>query len=126
MLDPTLIINPEANNDLERGRAGLELALQTEATAVFCYNDVIAIGLLMACRQQSIAVPDQLSVVGFDNIEPALYVAPPLTTVAQPRLKLGQLAMEMTLELLDGQEVQDQILPCELVKRQSASKPKIN
>ena len=81
----------------------------------------MAIGLLLACHQHRVAVPQELSVVGFDDIEPALYTTPPLTTIRQPRLKLGQLAMTMTLDLLKGQETQDQILPCELILRESTS-----
>lgn len=117
--DPTLIMEFEAETDFKRGQAGLEQFLKAGATAIFCYNDVVAIGLLAACRRQAVVVPDQLSVVGFDNIESALYVTPSLTTISQPLLTLGQLAMQMTLDLLNEQEVQDQILPCELVVRRS-------
>lgn len=119
--DPTLIRSPAATDDLERGRAGLEILWAAGATAAFCYNDLTAIGLLLACRQRDINVPGMMSVVGFDDIEPALYTNPPLTTVHQPRLELGQLAMTMTLDLLNGQEAQDQILSCELVVRESTS-----
>jgi DNA-binding LacI/PurR family transcriptional regulator len=92
-----------------------------KATAVFCYNDLTAIGLLLACRQHNVAVPHELSIVGFDDIEPALYVTPPLTTIRQPRTKLGQLATKMVLDLLNEREVQDQILDCELVVRKSTA-----
>jgi len=80
----------------------------------------MAIGLLMACRQHGVVVPDHLSVVGFDDIEAAQYVSPPLTTVSQPRLKLGQLAMKMTLDLLGKEDVHDLVLACELVVRKSS------
>lgn len=117
--DSMLIVSPEAGSDLERGRAGLETMLAAGATAVFCYNDLIAIGLLLACHQQGLAIPQELSIIGFDDIEPAMYTTPSLTTIHQPRFKLGQLAMTMTLELLEGQDVQDQILPCDLMVRES-------
>ncbi|MCG8350514.1 MAG: LacI family transcriptional regulator [Chloroflexales bacterium] len=120
-VDPTLIIYPDRETDLECGQIGLQKLLDAQATAVCCFNDVVAIGLLMACREQQISVPEQLSVVGFDNIEPATYVAPPLTTVAQPLLVLGQRAMEMTLHLIAGHKVQDQRLSCQLVVRQSTA-----
>jgi LacI family transcriptional regulator/LacI family repressor for deo operon, udp, cdd, tsx, nupC, and nupG len=90
--DPALIMEFEAKTDFERGQAGLDQLLNAKATAIFCYNDVVAIGLLAACRRQGVAVPDQLAVVGFDDIESALYVTPPLTTISQPLLTLGQLA----------------------------------
>jgi LacI family transcriptional regulator/LacI family repressor for deo operon, udp, cdd, tsx, nupC, and nupG len=116
-----LILSPAANTDIARGQAALDLLLAAGATAVFCYNDLTAIGLMMACRQRNMAVPQQLSVVGFDDIELALYVTPSLTTIRQPRSKLGQLAMMMVLDLLNGQEVQDQILACELIMRESTA-----
>ena len=118
-VDPTLIIYPDGENDIQTGQTSLQNLLAAQATAIFCFNDVVAIGLLTACRRQGVIVPDQLSVVGFDNIEPATYVAPPLTTVAQPLLALGQRAMEMTLDLLAGHETQDQLLSCQLITRQS-------
>ena len=119
---PALIQTPLADNDIERGRTALAQLTLTEATAVLCYNDLTAIGLLLACRQHNIAVPQRLSIIGFDDIEPALYVTPPLTTVCQPRVKLGQLAMNMVLDLLNGQEVHDQILSCELIVRESTAR----
>jgi len=119
--DPVLIRSPEADSDIERGQAGLGHLKAAKATAVFCYNDLTAIGLLMACRQHNVAVPYELSIVGFDDIEPALYVTPPLTTIRQPRTKLGQLATKMVLDLLNEREVQDQILDCELVVRKSTA-----
>lgn len=119
--DPDLVFSPIANTDIERGQLTLKLLLSVRATAVFCYNDNIAIGLLLAGRDQKITVPQQLSIVGFDDIEPALYVTPPLTTVRQPRFELGQRAMNMALDLLEGQKVQDQLLPCKLIIRDSTT-----
>jgi LacI family transcriptional regulator/LacI family repressor for deo operon, udp, cdd, tsx, nupC, and nupG len=121
--DPALILSPLADNELERGGAGLEPLLAAGATAVFCFNDLTSIGLLLACRQHNVAVPQQLSIIGFDDIEPTLYTTPPLTTIHQPRLRLGQLAMAMTVDLLNGQEVHDQVLPCELMVRESTCPP---
>jgi LacI family transcriptional regulator/LacI family repressor for deo operon, udp, cdd, tsx, nupC, and nupG len=120
-LDEQLIPPPISKNDIDRGEEALEHLLATDATAVFCYNDLIAIGLLVACQRRGIAVPQRLSVVGFDDIESARYVYPPLTTIHQPRLQLGQQAMGMALSLLNNEEVQDQLLSCELVLRQSTA-----
>jgi len=125
-LDPSLMVHPPAKTDFERGQAELEKFLAAQTTAIFCYNDAVAVGLLVACRQRGIAVPGQLSVVGFDDIEMAQYVTPALTTIAQPLLTLGQQAMEMTLRLLDGQDVQNQSLACELVARETTGKPSSN
>lgn len=118
-LDSAFLVFPTEDNDFERGQSALNSLLAAKVTAVFCYNDLTAIGLLVACRERGLAVPRELSVVGFDDIEPALYVTPPLTTIRQPRQHLGQSAMTMVLNLLNGQEVHDQLLPCDLIVRQS-------
>ncbi len=97
--------------------------LETGVTALFCYNDMIAVGVLMACRERGIAVPGALSVAGFDDIETAQYVTPPLTTVHQPKLRLGQVAMRMLLDLLEGRPVENHVLPTELVRRSSTAPP---
>ena len=121
--DPSWVIVSDLTDDVKKGQASLDPLMAADVTAVFCYNDLIAIGLLMACRDRGISISQQLSVIGFDNIEASLYVSPPLTTIRQTRLKLGQLAMEMVLNLLNGKEVQDQVLACELVVRASTGPP---
>lgn len=110
-------------DDVRDGQAMLPALVRAGVTAVFCCNDMMAVGALMACRSLGIAIPEQLSVVGFDDIELAQFVTPPLTTIHQPKLRLGQLAMEMLLDLLDGKPVSDHILPTELVERGSTAVP---
>jgi DNA-binding LacI/PurR family transcriptional regulator len=89
------------------GRAGggeralpVLMGLDEPPTAVFCYNDMTAIGLLRAAREAGLSVPQDLAVVGFDDILLASYVCPPLTTIAQPKAKMGQQAMQMALALM--------------------------
>lgn len=122
-VEPTWVINPEAEDDIERGRLGLEYCLAAGVTAIFCYNDQIAIGVLNTCYHKGIAVPQQLSIVGFDDIRSASYVNPPLTTVRQPLQKMGETAMEMLLGLIEKIQVQNEILDCELVVRASTTSP---
>ncbi|GAB4517405.1 MAG: LacI family DNA-binding transcriptional regulator [Anaerolineae bacterium] len=121
--DETLIFTPQTNVDMESGQRGLALALRGGATAVFCYNDRTAIGLMLAARAEGIRIPDELSVVGFDDIEASQYVTPPLTTVHQPRQEMGRRAVQMALALLAQQPVSDVWMPCELVLRESAAPP---
>jgi DNA-binding LacI/PurR family transcriptional regulator len=122
-LDPSLIITFNTVEDhAECGEASLEPLLAAGATAVFCYNDTAAIGLLTACYKHGLVVPDDLSIIGFDDIDMAAYTLPPLTTIRQPRFDLGQRAMSMMLALLDGQEPENQILPGELVVRQTTAR----
>ena len=110
-------------DDVSDGQELLEPLLQAEVSAVFCYNDSIAIGALLAARERGIAVPARLSLVGFDNNETGQYVTPPLTTIHQPKLRMGQVAMEMLLDLLAGRAVESQLLACELIARGSSAPP---
>jgi len=72
-------------------------------SAVFCYNDMTAIGLLRAVRRAGVGVPGELAVVGFDDIPFAAYVSPSLTTIAQPKPEMGKRAVEMALALMGGE-----------------------
>jgi LacI family transcriptional regulator/LacI family repressor for deo operon, udp, cdd, tsx, nupC, and nupG len=104
-------------DDVEDGKALMIAALRCGITAAFCYNDMHAVGALLACRALGISVPGQVSVVGFDGVDLAQYVTPPLTTIHQPKLRLGQLAAEMLLRLMADQPVGDAVVPPELVVR---------
>jgi DNA-binding LacI/PurR family transcriptional regulator len=99
---PDLIVAGDGR--LVGGEAAFGLLMQASPppTAVFCYNDLTAIGLLRAARQAGLVVPRDLAVVGFDDIPFAAYVSPSLTTVAQPKLEMGQRAMRMALSLMGG------------------------
>jgi DNA-binding LacI/PurR family transcriptional regulator len=121
-VDPALIIT--VDDVMEHGQIGeasLEPLLAAGATAVFCYNDTTAIGLLAACARSGLTIPEQLSIIGFDDIDMAAYTLPPLTTMRQPRFELGQWAMQMMLALLDGQEPANRIIPAELIVRQTTA-----
>jgi len=88
-------------------------------TAVFCYNDMTAIGALSALRRRGLRVPDDVSLVGFDDIPFAAYVDPPLTTIHQPKDEMGRLATRMLLNLLDGKQVANVMVPGKLIVRES-------
>jgi LacI family transcriptional regulator/LacI family repressor for deo operon, udp, cdd, tsx, nupC, and nupG len=107
------------SDDVRAGQQFLPELIAAGVTAVFCFNDMVAVGALLACRTLGVSVPEQLSLVGFDDIELAQFVTPPLTSVHQPKLRLGQMAMEMLLDLLDDRPVQDHVLPTDLVVRGS-------
>ncbi|QTP14475.1 DNA-binding transcriptional regulator CytR [Serratia symbiotica] len=95
-------------------------------TAVFCHSDVMAIGVLSQAKKMSLRVPQDLSIVGFDDIKLAQYCDPPLTTVAQPRYQIGRQAMLLLLEQLHGQKVASgsRLLDSELIIRGSTAAPK--
>jgi LacI family transcriptional regulator/LacI family repressor for deo operon, udp, cdd, tsx, nupC, and nupG len=110
-------------DDVGDGQTMLPALVAAGVTAIFCCNDMMAIGALTACRALGIAVPEQLSLVGFDDVEMAQFVTPPLTTIHQPRLRLGQMAMTMLLDLLSGTPVSSAVLPAALVERGSTAPP---
>ncbi len=109
------------SDDVADGRNLMLEALRTGITAAFCYNDMYAVGALMTCREFGLNVPSQVSLMGFDDVELAQYVTPPLTTMHQPKLRLGQLAVEMLLRLIGDQPVENQLVPVDLVIRCSTA-----
>jgi DNA-binding LacI/PurR family transcriptional regulator len=98
------------------------LALPEPPSAVFCYNDLTAIGLLHAAREAGLTLPGDLAVVGFDDIPLASYVCPPLTTVAQPHGEMGRQAVQMTLALKQARDEQfsNIVLAGQLIIRESS------
>ncbi|MBD2846611.1 LacI family DNA-binding transcriptional regulator [Paenibacillus sp. IB182496] len=89
-------------------------------TAVMYANDEMAIGGIAAFKEQRIGVPEQVSVVGFDDIELAQYVRPALSTVLQPKYERGALAAHLIFQLLEGQEVERHYqFPTQFVSRDS-------
>ena len=94
---------------LEDGyQAGLALfkdrAADERPTAVTCFNDVVAMGVMRALAELDIGVPEDVSVIGFDDIQPAAYLSVPLTTVKQPAREMGRKAAELLVNQLETDE----------------------
>ena len=107
-------------------KAGGEIAALDAAsrpTAVFCANDLIALGVLQEMTRNRIRVPEDIAIIGYDDIEFAAAAAVPLTSVRQPRQQLGHTAARMLLEeaaAADGDHQHRQVIfEPELVVRQS-------
>lgn len=113
----SMAADPDA--DVVAGRTLLPQLLADEVTAVFCYNDMVAIGALMACRQLGLRVPEDVSILGFDDIALARYTMPELTTVRQPREEMGRVAMQTLLSLLDGKRTRGFVAQPVLLVRSS-------
>jgi LacI family transcriptional regulator len=94
---------------------------EPDVTALFCANDLMALGALEAARALGRAVPGDLSLVGFDDIFVAALVSPPLTTIRQPLARLGKEAAELAIDLIEGNATgpERRVLPVELVVRES-------
>lgn len=101
------------------------LARKQPFTALFAYNDISAIGSICAFQEAGLRVPDDLSVVGFDDIQSAGYFSPPLTTVRQPLQKMGEIAARTLLDRIEGRVkyVQEIAIEPELVVRRSTARP---
>ena len=97
------------------------LAIQPQPTAVFCSNDVLALAFLRVCREKNIHVPEDLAVVGFDDLRPSRYAHPPLTTVAQQPHLLGVRAAEILLDLIEQptDEIRQEVIETHIVVRES-------
>lgn len=123
-VDPHYIAR--GNFTFEAGATALEqlLALPQPPTAVFCHSDIMALGALSYAKRRGLKVPDDLSIIGFDNISLAEFCDPPLTTVSQPRFDIGREAMLLLLNQMSGQVVDSgsRLLDCELIIRGSTSK----
>jgi DNA-binding LacI/PurR family transcriptional regulator len=98
--DPSLVVQGTGRAGGGRRALSALLSLDDAPSAVFCYNDMTAIGLMDAAREAGLSIPQDLAVVGFDDIAFAQLAYPPLTTIAQPVDKLGRGAMELVLTLL--------------------------
>ncbi len=99
------------------------LALPNRPTAVCCYNDMSALGAMRSIRLHGLRVPEDISVVGFDDLFLASYTQPMLTTVRQPMRRMGQLAMESLFKLMSGEESAIRIkVEAELIVRESTAR----
>ena len=94
-------------------------------TAIFAHNDRMAIGVISAARDAGIRVPEQVSVIGFDDMPLASYFDPPLTTIKQDTFMLGREAVKLLLEIIKNPDLPPQHIcfPCEIVHRKSTAKP---
>ncbi|MGO4893637.1 LacI family DNA-binding transcriptional regulator [Flavobacterium sp. W21_SRS_FM6] len=97
------------------------LLLRQRPTAIFCFNDEMAIGVMKLLKKQGFMIPEDISVMGFDDIHYAEFVTPALTTVHQPLKEIGTTCINLLLEQLRGNKVKPgkQFLPFELKVRAS-------
>jgi LacI family transcriptional regulator len=128
--DPGLVLDDESVTAGGYRTARQMLDREDRPTALFCYNDRMAMGAYRAAAELGLRIPDDLSVVGFDNqllLAEGLY--PGLTTVALPHYEMGAWAVDALVALLDGRPVVDDgvtfpvALPCPLVRRSSVAAP---
>ncbi|CNB41492.1 ribose operon transcriptional repressor RbsR [Yersinia similis] len=99
------------------------LALPQPPDAVFTSNDAMAVGVYQALYQVGLSIPQHMAVIGYDDIEIAQYMTPPLTTIHQPKDDLGELAIDTLIHRLNNPEAEPQVLTLtpELIERGSVS-----
>lgn len=102
-------------------RIGALLREHPDCTAILCSSDILALSVLLALGRLGVKVPDDISVVGFDNIAATAACSPPLTTIAQPVAKMARHTWQLLQQAIDGnsQDTQQIVVPGELVVRSS-------
>jgi LacI family transcriptional regulator len=123
--DPKLVIECEGSHAGGDTAMRQLFKLEHPPTAVFAHNDVLAIGAFHAIRDLGLRIPEDISLVGYDDISSAAYLAPPLTSVSSPKAQIGRLAAQILLRLVSRSNDLPAItttLPVELVVRESTAR----
>ncbi len=121
-LDPDLIIDGDFTAQSGILAINSLLMRAKSFTAVFCANDMVAYGVRLALYRQDIRVPDDVSVVGFDDQAESAYVTPPLTTIRQPGFEMGVAAAQAIVNLIKGTSFELPVLQAILQKRESVAR----
>lgn len=127
--DSGLIINGDFSSTCGIKAAKLFANMPKRPTAIFSMSDKMAIGLIQGFKKLGLKVPEDISVVGFDDIEFAKFCDPTLTTIRQPAKELGSEAMKLLCDIIKGKVAQNKaaapyFLPTELIVRASSAAPK--
>ncbi len=124
--DPDLVVASDYEFAPGAEAAAVLLDVPKPPTAIFAFNDAIALGVLRAAYERGLRVPDDVSVVGFDDIKYATIVSPALTTVRQPLAEMGRNGVSLLLRLMENpRHVNRRIeLPTRLVVRESTAPPR--
>ncbi len=121
--DKNLLEQTEYSLTGGRDSAKKLLARPNPVTAVFCSNDYLALGAMKGARELGLNLPEDLSIVGFDDIQIASYVIPGLTTISQPAYKMGKLGAELLFKRIENQAKPEQrMLESSLIVRESTTR----
>jgi LacI family transcriptional regulator len=120
LYDPILVLDGRFTE--EGGKAAMHEIIEKhpDVTAVFCASDLMALGAMEAAEQADRAIPESISIIGYDDISLASYCSPKLTTVHQEKYELGYQAAQLLIEMLEGRQVRHKVmLNSELIVRDS-------
>ena len=123
-IDPMLILDGDGTTESGRQAAEQMFVRDVLPTAFLCVNDATALGVIIALNARGYDLPRQFSVMGFDDISFASFVTPSLTTMKQPRSKIGEAAMDLLLSVVEGRPVEQRevLLRTELILRNSVAR----
>ncbi|WFA10406.1 LacI family DNA-binding transcriptional regulator [Tissierella sp. Yu-01] len=109
------------NYTIETGYKGtMNLLEKNKLDGICCGNDLIAIGAIQALKEKNIKVPEEVRIIGFDDIQISQFVDPPLTTIKQPIYEMGEEAVKMLIFIIEGEGVgRTKVLKTTLVERMS-------
>lgn len=126
-LNPSYTVTGDLSFDCGARALRALFHLPEPPTAIFCHSDIAAIGAITEAKKLGLRVPQDISIMGFDDITFSRYCEPALTTMSQPRYEIGQLAMSTMLDVLRGKEVRagSRLLSTQMVVRNSVSSPRI-
>jgi len=124
--DPALFLRGDFSFESGVARARELLAQEPRPTAVFASNDDMAAGILSVCHESGIAVPNDLSIAGFDDVDLSRHVWPPLSTIHQPTAEIAGSAVDLLVDRLDENDIADphRTLDIRLVERASTGPPR--
>ncbi|MGL6259734.1 LacI family DNA-binding transcriptional regulator [Vibrio sp. WXL103] len=95
---------------------------QYAMTALFCFNDMMTLGAMRAAQEMGIKIPEQMSVVGFDDLLFSQYCSPTITTIKQPQKLIGETAMKVLIKLIKtGNAAKETVIPTQLLVRDSST-----
>ncbi|PKH19154.1 DNA-binding transcriptional regulator CytR [Enterobacterales bacterium CwR94] len=127
-VDPTYIVRGDFTFEAGTQALAQLMTLEEPPQAIFCHSDILALGAMKQAKELGLRIPEDLSLIGFDDIELSRYSDPPLTTIAQPRFEIGCEAMLLLLEQLQGKNVStgSRLLDFEIKRRGSTAPPPSN
>jgi DNA-binding LacI/PurR family transcriptional regulator len=115
---------PDVDGGFQAMSALLTLPQDNRPTAVIAYNDLMALGILHTIRSHRLRVPEDISVIGVDNISMAAHANPPLTTLSQPKHRMGRMAMQTLRRMIEGHPPPEEgytLMECPLIVRESTA-----
>jgi DNA-binding LacI/PurR family transcriptional regulator len=115
---------PDVDGGFQTMSALLTRPQDNRPTAVIAYNDLMALGILHAIRAHHLRVPEDISVIGNDNISMAAHANPPLTTLSPPKYRMGRTAMQMLRRMIEGHPPPEEgytLMECPLIVRESTA-----